>query len=48
MNLQESSCKRTDFDNILLDVLRFSRQEHFKIKPKQKEVLQDMVISVKF
>ena len=33
-----------DFDNILLDVLRFRGQERFKIKPKQKEVLQDTVI----
>ena len=33
-----------DFDSILLDVLRSREQEQFKIKPKQKEALQKIVL----
>ena len=33
-----------DFDSILLDFLRSRGQERFKIRPKQKEVIQDTVI----
>ena len=33
-----------DFDSILLDVLRSREQERFKIKPKQKEALQKIVL----
>ena len=33
-----------DFDTILLDFLLSRGQERFKIRPKQKEVIQDTVI----
>lgn len=33
-----------DFDSILLDVLRSRGQDRFKIKPKQKEALQKIVL----
>lgn len=44
VNLPEDIQTTMDFDSILLDVLRSRGQERFKIKPKQKEALQKIVL----
>ena len=44
MNLPEDMQTTMDFVRILLDVLRSRGQERFKIKPKQKDALQKIVL----
>ena len=44
VNLWEDMQTTMDFVSILLDVLRSRGQERFKIKPKQKDALQKIVL----